>query len=63
MVALHGPLVTSEGYGCLVRMRYAINLWIRLSLSHPFFKHDNITYFVTLRVGAVKCDRPSLSIA
>jgi hypothetical protein len=26
MMALHGPLVTSKGYGCLVRMRYATNL-------------------------------------
>ena len=52
----------SGRYGCLVRMRYAINLWIRLPLSHPFFKHDYIMYFVALGIGAVKFNRARLSI-
>jgi hypothetical protein len=53
------PDVTSRTGGLLL----SLNLWSRLSLSHPFFKHENIMYLLALGIGAVKCNRPRLSIA
>jgi hypothetical protein len=38
------------------------DIWIRLTPSHLFFIHHNIMHFVTLGVGAVKGNRPRLSI-
>jgi hypothetical protein len=55
----NAPHVTSR----TGRLLLSLNLWSRLSLSHHFFKHDNIMYFVALGIGAVKCNRPCLSVA